>query len=107
MNGETTAPRTSIDPPDERREADGRIVALTKIMAAKRTTATRRKRSAPKPGKRELLKSRHATFFARRTSRGRFREMDERGRSLTADRRRKAKTRTKSGYGDKGDRRAA
>ena len=78
-------------------------------MAAKRKTATRRKRSAPKraSGKRELLKSRNATFFARRTSRGRFKEMDERGRSLTADRRRKAKTRTKSGYGDKGDRRAA
>ena len=78
-------------------------------MAAKRKTATRRKSSSPKrgSGKRELLKSRTATFFARRTSRGRFKEMDERGRSLTADRRRKAKTRTKSGYGDKGDRRVA
>jgi hypothetical protein len=78
-------------------------------MAAKRKTATSRERSAPKraSGKRELLKSRNATFFARRTSRGRFKEMDERGRSFTADRRRTAKTRTKSGYGDQGDRRAA
>jgi hypothetical protein len=78
-------------------------------MTTKRKTATRRKSSTPKrgSGKRELLKSRNATFFARRTSRGRFKEMDERGRSLTADRRRKAETRTKSGYGDKGDRRAA
>jgi hypothetical protein len=47
------------------------------------------------------------TFFARRTSGGRFKEMDERGRSLAADRRRKAKTPSKSGYGDKVDRRAA
>jgi hypothetical protein len=78
-------------------------------MATKRKTATPRKRSSPKrgSGKRELLKSRNATFFARRTGSGRFKDMDERGRSLTADRRRKAKTRTKSGYGDKGDRRVA
>lgn len=78
-------------------------------MATKRKTATTRKRSTPKraPGKRELLKARNATFFGRRTSRGRFRELDERGRSLAADRRRKAKTRIKTGHGDKGDRRAA
>jgi hypothetical protein len=53
------------------------------------------------------LKSRHATFFAKRTSRGRFKEMDERGRSLGADRRRKAKRMTSSSHGDEGDRRAA
>jgi len=78
-------------------------------MATKRKTATSRRRSSPKRGseKRELLKSRNATFFARRTSRGRFKEMDERGRSLKSDRRRKARMRTKAGYGDKGDRRAA
>jgi hypothetical protein len=55
-------------------------------------------------GKRELLKSRNATFFAKRTTKGRFKDMDERGRSLTADRRRKAKTKAKRGYGDRGDR---
>jgi hypothetical protein len=32
--------------------------------------------------------------------------MDEKGRSLKADRRTKAKTKTKSGYGDRGDRAA-
>jgi hypothetical protein len=81
-------------------------------MATKRgSSSTRRTRSSNKlhrsSGKRELLKSRTATFFARRTSKGRFKEMDERGRSLAADRRRKAKGRSKSGYGDRGDRRAA
>jgi hypothetical protein len=65
--------------------------------------ATKRKRAT---GKRELLKSRTATFFARRTAKGRFKELDERGRSLTADRRRKAKTKAKRGDGDRGDRAA-
>jgi hypothetical protein len=78
-------------------------------MATKRKTATRRGRSTPKrgSGKRELLKARKATFFGKRTSKGRFTEMDERGRSLAADRRRKAKRMAEPGYGDKGDRRAA
>jgi len=69
----------------------------------KRSTSRKRKRSS---GKRELLKTRNASFFGKRTARGRFKEMDERGRSLAADRRRKAKTKSKRGYGDRGDRAA-
>ena len=78
-------------------------------MATKRTTAPGRRRSSPKrgSGKRELLKGRNATFFAKRTSRGRFRAMDERGWSLAADRRRRAKRMARSGHGDQGDRRVA
>jgi hypothetical protein len=57
-------------------------------------------------GRRELLRTPTATLFAKRTAKGRFKEMDERGRSLKADRRRKAKTKAKSGYGDRGDRAA-
>jgi len=74
-------------------------------MATRRksSTARRRKRSS---GKRELLKTRNASFFGKRTARGRFKEMDERGRSLASDRRRKAKTKSKRGYGDRGDRAA-
>jgi len=77
-------------------------------MATKRKSSGRRRRSTPKrgSGKRELLKARNATFFAKRTASGRFKEMDERGRSLSADRRRKAKTPAKRGYGDRGDRAA-
>jgi hypothetical protein len=71
------------------------------MPARKRTTAKRGS------SKRELLKSRNATHFAKRTSKGRFKEMDERGRSLAADRRQKAKRTVKSGHGDKGDRRRA
>jgi hypothetical protein len=78
-------------------------------MATKRKTASGGRSSSTKRGsqKRELLKRRNTSFFAKRTSKGRFKEMDERSRSLASDRRRKAKRRVKSGYGDKGDRRAA
>ena len=65
---------------------------------------TKKKRST---SKRETLKSKNATFFAKRTAKGRFKEMDERSPSLAADRRRKAKKTVKSGHGDQGDRRKA
>jgi hypothetical protein len=42
---------------------------------------------------------RSTTFLGKRTARGRFKEHDEHGRSLAADRRRNVKT--KSGYGDR------
>ena len=73
------------------------------LFAAHEGMATKRKRTT---GKRELLKSRNATFFARRNAKGRFQEMDERRRSLSTDRRRKAKTTAKRGHGDRGDRAA-
>ncbi len=43
-------------------------------------------------------------MFAKRTTKDRYKEMDELGRSQRTDRKRKAKRKTKSGYGDKGDR---
>jgi hypothetical protein len=78
-------------------------------MATRRKSSSRQRASTSKrgSGKRELLKSRDATFFVRRTAAGRFKEMDERGRSLAGDRRRKATTKAKSGQGDRGDRAAA
>lgn len=83
-------------------------------MATRRASTSSRRRSSTfrrassKRGsqKRDLVKGRNATFYAKRTSKGRFKEMDERGRSQAADRRRKAKTKAKSGYGDRGDRAA-
>jgi hypothetical protein len=65
---------------------------------------TKKKRSS---GKRDTVQTKRTTMYAKRTARGRFKEMDEKGRSLAADRRKKAKTATKSGYGDRGDRRKA
>jgi hypothetical protein len=54
--------------------------------------------------KRERLKTPTGTYFAKRTATGRFKELDEVGRSLAADRRRTAKKATKAGFGDQGDR---
>ena len=54
--------------------------------------------------KRELINTGRAKMFAKRGAGGRFKEMDDVGRSLSADRRRTAKKKTKSGQGDQGDR---
>lgn len=42
--------------------------------------------------------------YVRRDAQGRFKESDDVGRSLAADRRRKGKTKSKKGEGDRGDR---
>lgn len=56
-------------------------------------------------GKRELIEPKKGDKrFARRDAQGRFSEMDDVGRSLTQDRKRHAKTESKPGYGDRGDR---
>jgi hypothetical protein len=54
--------------------------------------------------KRDLVKSRRGKSFAKRTAKGRFKEIDPVKRSIPADRRKKAKRKVKSGYGDQGDR---
>jgi hypothetical protein len=53
--------------------------------------------------KRERLTTRTGTQFAKRTSKGRFKEMDEVGRSQTADGRKRAKKSVKSDYGNQAD----
>jgi hypothetical protein len=55
-------------------------------------------------GKRELVDTGKVKMFGKRGAQGRFKEMDVVGRSMTSDRRRKAKTASKPGYGDRGDR---
>ena len=70
-------------------------------LAADYTAVMAKKRSS---GKRDLVKSRTGKSFAKRTAKGRFKEMDRMKRSLPADRRTKAKRKVKTGYGDQGDR---
>jgi hypothetical protein len=53
--------------------------------------------------KRDLVSRKKGSAYAKRTARGRFKEMDDVGRSQKADRPRKAKRAVKSGYGDQGD----
>ena len=54
--------------------------------------------------KRELIDTGRNKMFAKRDVKGRFKEMDDVGRSLGADRRRAATTVSKAGHGDQGDR---
>ena len=76
---------------------------LREARMAKRRTA--KKRSAKKrSGKRELVDTGRDKRFVRRGKKGRFKESDDVGRSLAVDRRKKAKKKVKSGYGDRGDR---
>jgi hypothetical protein len=56
------------------------------------------------PNKRELIDTGTDKRFVRRDDEGQFSESDDVGRSLAADRRRKAKTEAKPGEGDRGDR---
>ena len=68
------------------------------------------KKTARKPAgrkkavKRELIDTGSDKRYVRRGAAGKFKESDDVGKSLTADRRKKAKTKVKSGQGDKGDR---
>ena len=66
--------------------------------------AKKAKKSKKRTSKRELIDTGRDKRFVRRGAKGRFEESDDVGRSLAADRRKKAKKKVKSGYGDKGDR---
>jgi len=56
-------------------------------------------------GKRELIEPhKGARRFVRRDAQGRFSEVEDAGRSMAQDRKRRAKTESKPGYGDRGDR---
>jgi hypothetical protein len=57
--------------------------------------------------KRELIDTGRDKRYVRRDEKGQFKESDDVGRSLAADRRRHAKTVTKPGQGDKGDRKVS
>jgi hypothetical protein len=54
--------------------------------------------------KRELIAPKGDKRYVRRDPKGQFKESDDVSRSLSADRRKKAKTAVKPGQGDKGDR---
>jgi hypothetical protein len=79
------------------------MARATKKKTARKSGAKTRKRATA--AKRTLIEPRRGDKrFARRDSKGRFKEMDNVSRSLSQDRRRKAKTRAGRGQGDRGDR---
>jgi hypothetical protein len=71
-----------------------------KAKKAKKAGASAKKRSSQK---RDLVKGK-VKGYAKRTSTGRFKEIDTMSRSQRTDRKRKAKKKAKSGFGDRGDR---
>lgn len=64
-----------------------------KSAAAKRSTQ-----------KRDLVRKPGGAAYAKRTSGGQFKDMDDVGRSQRRDRQTKASKTVKSGFGDQGDR---
>jgi hypothetical protein len=56
---------------------------------------------------RELVDTGRDKRYARRDERGRFKEMDDVGRSLGQDQQRDAQHETRKGQGDRGDRRSS
>ena len=69
-----------------------------------KTGKTAKKAGRRAAAKRELIAPRGDKRYVRRSKTGQFTESDDQGRSLGSDVRRKAKTRSKPGQGDKGDR---
>ena len=67
-------------------------------MAAKRKSGGRRKAA-----KRTTISPRGDKRYIRRDARGRIKESDDLGRSLSADRRRRAKRKAPRGQRDRGD----
>ena len=69
-------------------------------MAKAKKAAAKKKASS----KRELIEPKGDKRYIRRDAKGRIKESDDQGKSLSQDRKRQAKTKSKPGQGDKGDR---
>ena len=84
--------------------AGGGAVVARKAVKSKKTAAKSRAKSRSS-SKRTLIEPHPGDKrYVRRDAKGRIKESVDVGRSLAADRRRRSKTRAKSGSGDKGDR---
>lgn len=89
----------------------GGAIAAGRAVVKKKSKKTSTTASAKRPAKRRASSKRTLIEphpgdkrYVRRDAKGRIKESVDVGRSLAADRRRKSKTRAKSGAGDKGDR---
>jgi hypothetical protein len=66
---------------------------------AKQKTSKKKKTAA----KRTLIAPKGDKRYVRRSAKGRFKESDAVGKSLSTDRRKRAKTKASRGQGDRGD----
>lgn len=71
--------------------------------AKKAATKTTKKKSTRKAAKRTLIAPRGDKRYVRRSNQGRFKESDDVSRSLSSDRRKRAKRKAARGQGDRGD----
>lgn len=78
-------------------------MATAKKKATAKKAATKKTSAKRGSGKRELIDTGTDKRYVRRDGKGQFKESDDVGRSLAADRRSKAKTVAKKGQGDRGD----
>lgn len=72
----------------------------TRGRSAKKST---KKKATRKAAKRTLIAPKGDKRYVRRNKRGRFKESDDVSRSLSSDRRKRAKRKAPRGQGDKGD----
>lgn len=89
-----------------RKKASKKKAAKKTVKKAAKKKVAKRKAARKSAAKRELIDTGTNKIYVRRNAQGTsFKEVDDVGRSLSADRRRRAKTVAKPGQGDKGDRR--
>ena len=89
-------------------------VAARKVIMKNSRKSTKRSTSSTKTRKRSTSAAKRTLIephagdkrYVRRDARGRIKESDNVGRSLSADRKRSSKTTAKRGQGDRGDRQA-
>jgi hypothetical protein len=79
---------------------------VAKKTTRTRSTKTRSTKRTRSTAKRDLVRRGKASAYAKRSESGRFRSMDDVGRSQVTDKPRRAKKRVSSGYGDQGDTRS-
>jgi hypothetical protein len=89
---------------NERLAGQGEKIRALRLAREARPPAMQQPEGEWMPRKRELIDTGTDKRFVRRNKRGEFNESDDVGRSLAVDRRKRAKTKVKSGEGDKGDR---
>ena len=73
-------------------------------LMAKKQSSRKKSSTRKRAAKRERIDTGTDKRFVRRGIAGKFKESDDVSKSLSGDRRKKAKTKVKSGHGDKGDR---
>ena len=72
--------------------------------AAKKKGVAKKAAGKKGSGKRELIEPKGGKRYVRRDNKGQFSESDDQSKSLSQDKRKKAATKSKPGYGDTGDR---